>query len=212
MSYKVGQKLEGGVVRLRQTETTPPKRFTEGTLIMAMTNIHRFVTSEADRQVLREAKGIGTERTRDAIIKILLQRGYLKVIKRELHPTDLGIELIDKLPRELSDPVTTAKWEMALGLIEQGKMPPEKFKELIKGMTRKLVAVMQEVKFDLTKIGGKPATEKQSIEQDASLPGHGETCEKCKKGTMTGKKLASGKRVVSCSNYPSCKHSKWIND
>lgn len=211
MSYKVGQKLVGGVPRLRETQTTPPKRFTEGTLIAAMTNIHRFVTNEADRQVLRDTKGIGTERTRDAIIQTLLQRGYLKTVKKELHPTDLGIELIMKLPRELSDPVTTAKWEMALGLIEQGTMPPDKFKEMIRGMTKKLIEAMKSVKFDLDKLGAEPASDKPRPQVDESLPGHGEICDKCKKGNMTGKVLGSGKKVVSCSNYPSCKNTKWID-
>src|SRR5260363_288255 len=70
-SWQVGQPLKGGVAHVRCAQTTPPKRFTDGTLISAMTHIHRFVHSDADRKILRESKGIGTERTRDAIIERL---------------------------------------------------------------------------------------------------------------------------------------------
>lgn len=209
-SYVVGQKLSGGVARLRPAETKPPERYNEGTLITAMTNIHRFVTDEADRRILLDTKGIGTERTRDAIIETLKKRGYVKVIKGRIHPTELGIELIQKLPRELADPVTTAKWEMALGLIEEGKMPPDQFRLMIRKMCVSLVDALKSVKFDIDKLG-PAAEEKPRSQVDESLPGHGETCPECKKGTMVGRRLASGKKLVSCSNYPACKHTKWID-
>ncbi|TDF52135.1 hypothetical protein E1J61_37250, partial [Cupriavidus sp. L7L] len=155
MTYTVGQRLTGGRARLRSAETTPPPRYKDGTLISAMTNIHRFVTNEADRRILRDTKGIGTERTRDAIIETLKARGYIKVVKSEFHPTDAGIELIEKLPNELRDPVTTAKWEMALGLIAEGKMPAASFDDMIRKMCCSLVEGMKTVKFDLSKMGAQ---------------------------------------------------------
>lgn len=209
-SYVVGQKLTGGVARLRPAETKPPERYSEGTLISAMTNIHRFVTDEADRRILQNTKGIGTERTRDAIIETLKNRGYVKVVKGKIHPTELGVELIQKLPRELADPVTTAKWEMALGLIEDGKMPPEHFRAMARKMCVSLVEAMKSVQFDIEKLG--PATEEKVRSRvDDCLPGHGESCPQCKKGTMVGRRLASGKKLVSCGNYPACKHTNWID-
>ncbi|HGO6128499.1 TPA: DNA topoisomerase [Burkholderia cepacia] len=214
MSYQVGQKLTGGVARLRETETTPPKRFKDGTLISAMTNIDRFVPkeNEADRKVLREAKGIGTERTRDAIIETLKQRKYM--VRRKdgcFEPTNLGMEIIQRVPRTLSDPVTTAKWEMLLGLMEEGKVTRKQFDDLIRAEVAKLVDALKSVKFDLDRMGIKAAEDKPRPEVDETLPGHGETCEKCNKGRMVGKRLPSGKKVVGCSNFPSCKHSKWID-
>ncbi|KVO15144.1 DNA topoisomerase [Burkholderia ubonensis] len=214
MSYQVGQKLTGGVARLRETETTPPKRFKDGTLISAMTNIDRFVPkeNEADRKVLRDAKGIGTDRTRDAIIETLKQRKYMVLRKDGCYePTDLGIELIQRLPRNLSDPVTTAKWEMLLGLMEEGKVTRKQFDDLIRADVVKLVEALKGVKFDLDRMGIKAVEDKPRPEIDETLPGHGETCEKCGKGRMVGKRLPSGKKVVGCSNFPSCKHSKWID-
>ena len=211
ISYSVGQKLTGGVARLRSAETTPPARYTDGTLISAMTNIHRLVPNEAERKILLHTKGIGTERTRDAIIETLKQRGYMKVVKGYLTPTDLGIELIAKLPRELSDPVTTAKWEMALGLIEDGEMPPERFRAMIRQMCITLVESMKSVNFDLEKLGANAEDEKPRSQVDDNIPGHGEACPKCGKGVMTGRRLASGKKLVSCSSYPACKHTNWID-
>ncbi len=160
ISWQVGQKLKGGAARVRCAQTTPPKRFTEGTLISAMTHIHRFVHSDADRKILHESKGIGTERTRDAIIELLKQRDYVVREKNgALRPTERGIELILKLPRALSDPVTTAKWEAALGLIEQGKRTPQSFDAMIRAMTARLVDAMKDVQFDLDRLGVKPSKE-----------------------------------------------------
>src|SRR5260363_74321 len=103
-SWQVGQPLKGGVARVRCAQTTPPTRFTDGTLISAMTHSHRLVHADADRKILRETKGSGTERTRNAIIERLKQRRY---VVRELNgatpPTERGIELIRKCPRALSD-------------------------------------------------------------------------------------------------------------
>lgn len=219
MSYEVGQKLRGGVARLRETQTEPPKRYTEGMLISAMTNVHRLVTNEADKKILRDTKGIGTERTRGEIIETLKKRGYITRGKGgELCPTELGIALIQNLPRELSDPVTTAKWEMALGLIEQGKMTRQQFGSMTRANTIKLVQALEALagKFDLDRLGVKESDKKAGPskarpEVDESLPGHGTTCEKCKKGQMVGKRFSSGKAVLGCSNYPACKHSKWID-
>src|SRR5260364_289907 len=114
--------------------------------------------SDADRKILRESKGIGTERTRDAIIERLKQRRYVVREKNgALRPTERGIELIRKCPRALSDPVTTAKWETALGLIEQGKMAPQSFDTMIRTMTAQLVEAIKGVQFDLNRFGVKPS-------------------------------------------------------
>ncbi len=153
-SYQIGQTIQTQVVSIREIETTPPRRFTEGTLISAMTHIHQFVNNEEDRKILQNAKGIGTERTRDAIIETLKQREYIVCSKKgELQPTALGTELIQKLPLELSDPGMTAKWELALGLVEQGRMKQQQFDIMIRDMTTKLIESMKTIKLDTDKLG-----------------------------------------------------------
>src|SRR5260364_128389 len=99
-SWQVGQPLKGGVAHVRCAQTTPPKRFTDGTLISAMHWFLCFVQSDADRKILHESMGIGTERTRDAIIERLKQRRHVVRGKNgALRPTERGIELLRKCPR-----------------------------------------------------------------------------------------------------------------
>lgn len=222
MSYEKGQILQGGVVELDAAETTPPDRYTEGTLISAMTNIHRFVTNDADRKVLRDAKGLGTERTRAPMIEKLKHVGYMATRKKgsrvELYPTDLGIKLITKLPAEveLANPVMTAKWEMTLSLIEQGKITPQQADGVVRKQVLKIVEAMKRCVFDAAKLGpveqsGSAGGGKAAPQADETVPGHGQPCPKCRKAQMRGIRFASGKRKLSCGGYPACKHDEWVN-
>lgn len=215
-----------GAVSLDVADTTPPERYTDGTLISAMTHIYRHVTNEADRKVLRDTKGIGTERTRDSMIEKLKYVTYMferkKGTRVELHPSDLGIELVEKLPPQLTDPVTTAKWEMALGLIALGKMTKPQFRSMIDKTAKQLVEALTAVKFDVQKLGAAAAgggaarsggggTGKAPPDVDATIAGHGETCEKCRKAPMKGIRFASGKKKLSCTGFPACKNEKWVD-
>lgn len=102
-------------------KTSPPSRFSEGTLIEAMANVHRFVGDADAKATLRENKGIGTEATRAKVLETLKERGYLVADKKNLVSTPLGREIIDLTPPTLKDPITTAEWESRLEAIAQGK-------------------------------------------------------------------------------------------
>ena len=66
---KVGDKIDKGDYLIQEKKTTPPKRFTEGTLLAAMANIYKYVDAKnPNREKLKEVKGIGTPATRDTII------------------------------------------------------------------------------------------------------------------------------------------------
>lgn len=110
-------------------KTSPPARFTEGTLIEAMANVHRFVSDAAAKTTLKENEGIGTEATRAGILETLKKRGFLKVDGKALLSTPLGQELIDRVPESFSNPVTTAHWEQRLEGIARGKTSLESFME-----------------------------------------------------------------------------------
>jgi len=116
-----GETLHCRDVRTLKKKTTPPARFSEGTLIEAMANVHRFVSDAAAKSVLKENEGIGTEATRAGILETLKKRGYLIAEKKSLVSTQLGQEIIDLTPLPLKDPVTTAAWESKLEAIAQGK-------------------------------------------------------------------------------------------
>lgn len=115
-------------VEVTEGETKPPKRFTEGTLVKAMTNIYRFMEPGNLRDKLKETKGIGTPATRDTIIDDLLAtelkgrrlEPFLKKIKNELVPTDFGMMVIANIDKSLTKPDTTAELEYKLSDIQAG--------------------------------------------------------------------------------------------
>ena len=103
----------------------------------------KTVDDEQDKKVLRRTEGLGTEATRAGIIKRLFEMGYLEKKKRKVYATEKGRRLIARIPKTIADPVTTAKWEMALSAIETGKISLEEFTAYQEGMIRKLVAEAQ---------------------------------------------------------------------
>ena len=108
-------------VDIKSQKTKPPARFTEGTLIEAMANIHRFIEDAEAKKTLKENEGIGTEATRAGIIETLKARHLLELQKKNIISTDLGRQLVKMAPEVLTDPVTTAKWESRLSAIADGK-------------------------------------------------------------------------------------------
>lgn len=203
MSYQVGQVLTGAKATVRGAITAPPPRFTLTTLLDAMVNIHRFVQNPEDKKILRECQGIGTERTRDSILETCLSRGYMEKRGTHLYATALSLELLDKLYPALTDPATTAKWEMALAMIEEGKVTREQFMAKQHQFVRDMVEHAKNMRISL-KTEDRPAIE-----------GEGNTCPSCGKGVLNPRKVvnkasrAYGKYFLSCSLYPECNHSQW---
>ncbi len=115
---------ERGEVVARRT--TPPKPYTDGTLIAAMTGVHKLVTDPKLKARLKETSGLGTEATRASMIEVLITREYAERRKKEIHPTDRGAQLIDMLRKvapDLADPGYTALQEDALADIAAGRAP-----------------------------------------------------------------------------------------
>ena len=209
LAYQVGQSVAAAKVNIRQAVTKPPENYTDGMLIEAMTNIHKFVTDPKDKQVLKEAKGLGTERTRDAIIETLVRRGFLERRKKRLYATPFYRAVLDGLTASLKDPVMTAKWEMALGMIEDGSVTLDQFMGKQAAYVRQIVEEAKSVVFNVQPKDDKPSLPKAK--------GDGEHCPKCPNGTLTTKKVTKresksfGKLFLSCSNYPECQHTEWPN-
>ncbi|MEN1833152.1 DNA topoisomerase III [Pseudomonas lijiangensis] len=114
-------------VTLKDLWTQPPKPFTEGDLIKAMKNVARLVEDPLLKQKLKDTTGIGTEATRAGIIQGLLDRGYLIKQGKALSATAAAFSLIDAVPRAIADPGTTAIWEQALDMVQNGEMSLEEF-------------------------------------------------------------------------------------
>ena len=123
---------EGSGVSLASSDvitkkTTPPKHFTEGTLIKALENIYKYVDDDASRITLKEEDGIGTPATRSAIISELKRRGYLELKKKNILSTDSGKRLVSTLPEAVVSPVLTAMYERQLKEIQNGSGDFEAF-------------------------------------------------------------------------------------
>lgn len=110
-------------------KTTPPSRFTEGTLIKAMTNIHTLVSDPEQKKKLKEKKGIGQEATRTQIIENLFKRMLFLKQGKQIISSPAGRSLIKALPKKVTDPALTAIWEDALDRISENKLSSQTFKD-----------------------------------------------------------------------------------
>ncbi len=112
---------------IKKGVTTPPKRFTESSLVQGMKDIHKYVKNPDVAKQLKDVYGIGTEATRAAIIDDLIRREFLTVNKKNLYPTDRAYLLIDALPDEMTYPDATAIWEDKLHSMSVGDGTLEDF-------------------------------------------------------------------------------------
>lgn len=115
-------------------KTTPPKPYSEASLIADMRAVAKFVDDPVLKAKLKETSGIGTAATQAPIIETLKNRGFARTAGRVIEPTELGCQVIDAIPPRLADPGVTAAWEDALGLIAEGKYPPSEFMQGINSM------------------------------------------------------------------------------
>ena len=124
---------------LQEKWTTPPKPYTEATLLRAMETAGKLVNDEELRDAMKE-NGIGRPSTRAAIIETLYKRGYMRKEKKNLYPTPTGTSLIDLIHEELlKSAELTGIWEKRLREIERGKYQPAQFMDELKQMVTTLV-------------------------------------------------------------------------
>ena len=141
---------------IHRGETTPPKSYTENTLLGAMETAGKQVDDEQLRELLKE-KGLGTPATCAAIIETLLKRSYIERQQKTLTATDLGRYLIATVQsHELKSPELTGRWEGRLREIEAGRLDPARFLEEIADYARRIVARDEATWLDETKFGDCP--------------------------------------------------------
>ena len=124
---KTGDPVTHEKSELKKGVTKPPVRFTSSSLVQGMKDIHKYVKNPESKKQLKDVYGIGTEATRAAIIDDLIQRGFLKVSKKNLQPTEKAYLLIDALPDEMTYPDATAIWEDKLHSMSEGDGTLEDF-------------------------------------------------------------------------------------
>ena len=131
--------------QLQEKTTTPPKYYTEATLLRAMETAGKTVDDEELRDAMKE-NGIGRPSTRAAIIEKLFQRKYIVREKKNIHATELGINLINTIISPLlKSAELTGLWEKKLREIERGTFTAQQFLDELKQMTSEVV---HEVKAD----------------------------------------------------------------
>ena len=141
-----GQTFDGVQTKISEHYTTPPKHFTEDSLLSAM---ERAGSEDMGDDV--ERKGLGTPATRADIIEKLVKDGFVKREKTErssvcrLIPTEDGMKLITVLPDVVKSPKLTADWENALTLVAKGEMEREEFMSDIETMVYDLIRTYHEV-------------------------------------------------------------------
>ena len=212
---------------LTEKQTTPPKYYTEATLLRAMETAGKFVEDEELRAALKE-NGIGRPSSRAGIIETLFKRHYIRRQRKNLVATPTGIELIDVIKEKLlTSCELTGIWEKKLRDIEHGSFDPAEF---INGLKEQINKIVHDVLSDnspatITLISDddlkpakkkaaakkssaakKPQTERKSKASSSAAP-HlvpsdsliGQPCPLCGKGT-----IIKGRTAYGCSRYKEC--------
>ena len=167
--------------------TSPPKAYTEDTLLSAMER-----AGAEDMPEEAERKGMGTPATRAAILEKLVQMGFVQRKGKQLVPTKDGINLAVVLPESLTSPALTAEWENRLTEIAKGKADPDEFMAEIEAQVRQLVKTYSCISAD-----------KQNLFQsERVIIGK---CPRC------GENVYEGKKNFYCGNR-GCQFVMWKND
>lgn len=184
-----GQIIPVNRVSLKGGKTSPPKYYTEDTLLAAMEN-----AGIQDMPEDAERKGIGTPATRSGILEKLISDQFVIRTKSKkvsyLRPTELGIALITVLPEQLQSPLLTAEWEHRLKLVESGTLSDTDF---MQGITEMLAEMVEEYK-------PYPGSEVLFPEKEDVVG----KCPRC------GTNVEERKRGFFCQN-PNCRFVLWKN-
>lgn len=192
----VGEVLVEKKVEVLSKQTEPPKRYTEGALIMAMKVAGKQLNDEELIHIMKEVEGLGTEATRANIIDGLKKRGYVELQKKELVPTDKGRLLIDVLGDSiLASPAMTAKWEKRLHEIGQASASAAEFIEQAKKMSIHLVEEAK-ARVEAANPEGYTIEARRFGKKSASRPKTSfGVCPSCGKG------LVEHQKFIGCSGY-----------
>ena len=185
--FTEGQTFDQVDASVTEHFTTPPKAYTEDTLLAAMET-----AGKDDMPEDAERKGLGTPATRAAILEKLVAAGFVERRGKSLVPTKAGINLVTVLPDTLTSPMLTAEWEQKLTAIARGEGDPAAFMAGISEMTRELVKNYSHISEEGQKLF---ASERETVG----------LCPRC------GKPVYEGKKNFYCSDR-SCQFVLWKDD
>lgn len=195
---------------LTEKWTTPPKYYTEATLLRAMETAGKFVDDDELRDALKE-NGIGRPSTRAAVIETLFKRNYIRKEKKNLYATQTGVQLVQTIKEELlKSAELTGIWEKKLRQIEKNEYEPRIFIEELKEMltqivhnvrndwgNRIVIETAETKEIIKEKIQKKSKTSKEKNNKiETNVKSVRFICPSCKKGS-----ILKGKTAYGCSEW-----------
>ena len=148
-SLKNGSEIPVKGYQIKEGETTPPKRYTSGSMILAMENAGQLIEDESLREQIK-GSGIGTSATRAEILKKLVSIKYLKLNSKTqvITPELLGEMVFDAVSvsvRSLLNPDLTASWEKGLSYVAEGSIEPQEYMDKLETFVKSRVAAVRQV-------------------------------------------------------------------
>ena len=197
--------------RIHHGKTSPPKAYTEATLLRAMETAGKQVDDEEMRELLKD-NGIGRPSTRANIIETLFRRKYIEKRKKNIYATQTGIDLIDTIQTELlKSPELTGIWERKLRLIEKGDYAMGTFKQELIQMVIDLTIEVKTANYKMITVApdqpAKKEKEKDETPKKEAKPSapkkavviEEQQCPKCKSNP-----LKKGNTAYGCANFKIC--------
>lgn len=201
--FKVGETGPHKPV-IHQGKTSPPKAYTEATLLRAMETAGKQVDDEELREMLKN-NGIGRPSTRANIIETLFKRKYIERKKKNLVATSTGIQLIDTIEDELlKGPELTGEWELKLRKIESGEYEANQFKDELIQMIRELTKKVVDGKAKVFTLHEEKEKVKEKPKREAAVKKELQSWEETKCPKCKSHHLRKGKTAVGCSDFKNC--------
>lgn len=192
---QLGDTFNNIPVTSTQKKTTPPKPYTDATLLADMEHISRHI----DDQQLKEAskKGLGTPATRAGILEKIISSGFIDRKGKQLIPTKEAIALMEILPNKLKSPQLTAEWELQLEQINKGTLDINSFLDSLAGYMNEIIEAEKKIEH----------RETSAFKPDKEVIG---TCPRC------GRPVYEGGKSFYCSGYKAeenpCSFAIWKAD
>ncbi|MGO1712851.1 MAG: DNA topoisomerase, partial [Senegalia sp. (in: firmicutes)] len=213
---KKGQEVKIKKLKINESETSPPKRYNSGSIILAMESAGKLIEDDELREKIK-GSGIGTSATRSGILNKLQKINYINLNNKTqiLTPTNLGESIYDVVNESIPSllrPELTASWEKGLEMIESGEIESQeymkKLESYIKRNTQKVIKLSNHSNL-LRSFHDNPSTNKEYIKSKK---------ERLRKNSLGKCILCEGGQVLEnskafyCSNWRNhCKFTVWKN-
>ena len=212
---KKGQKVKVNRIDIKESETTPPKRYSSGSIILAMESAGKLIEDEELREQIK-GSGIGTSATRAEILNKLQKIHYIELNRKTqiLTPASLGEAIYDVVNESiptLLKPELTASWEKGLGMIANGEIQSHEYMAKLEAYIRKNTQkVLESNHFSLSNAFStkpKPSKDNRSSEERRKVKQGLGKCLACETG-----EVFENSKAFYCSNWKQkCKFTVWKN-